>query len=197
MRLFKKSKKSPQPSQQSISLLVPTQIAAGALGASAGVDENAGPGGAFRSVGIAKLIDIDLTIAPGENSGRSSRTSLRDISEDQRPRPSGASTSTRQREGSITRRCTLLQPMRPMPMTLIAANELCESEAPSNAPNEELCNIAPNLSTPVWGPRVQDQEVPIDRGAAASQSSSAPTEDMPEAVGKDAHEIAHSGGWPE
>ena len=39
-----------------MSLLVPTQIAVGALGASAGLDGDVEPGGAFRSVGIAKLV---------------------------------------------------------------------------------------------------------------------------------------------
>ena len=111
MRLFKKSKKSRQPSQQPMSLLVPTQIAVGPLTASADLDKEDLSRGAFRSNWNRETDWIDLTIAPGENSGRTSRVSLRDVNVVQRPRPSGASTSTRQPEGDITRTCTLPQPI--------------------------------------------------------------------------------------
>jgi hypothetical protein len=50
MPLFKKSKKTRQPSQQLLSLGIPTHIAVGPLGFNADLDLNAGPEGAFRSV---------------------------------------------------------------------------------------------------------------------------------------------------
>jgi hypothetical protein len=51
MSLFKKFKKSRQPSQQPVSLGIPTNIAIGPLGFNADLDLDAGPEGAFRSVG--------------------------------------------------------------------------------------------------------------------------------------------------
>ena len=82
-----------------------------------------------------------------------------------------------------------------MPMILIAANELRESETPSNDPKEEPCHTAPYLSTPVREPHIQDQEERKDQGTVANRPSGALAENMSEAVGGDAHKIVHSSGW--
>ena len=56
MRFFNKSKKSHRPSQQPISLGIPTNIAVGVLGIGAELDLNVEPRGMVRSAKIYELI---------------------------------------------------------------------------------------------------------------------------------------------
>lgn len=80
-----------------MSLGIPTQIAVGALGMNADLDDDVEPGG-VRSHGTNWE---DLTIAPGENNAGGSRFVLRDGNEVQQPPVSGASTPIREREDQI------------------------------------------------------------------------------------------------
>lgn len=58
MPVFKKSKKSGQPSQQPASLGIPTHIAIGPLGFGVTLDLNVDPEGALRSIEIHQPISL-------------------------------------------------------------------------------------------------------------------------------------------
>ncbi|KAF9643223.1 hypothetical protein BDM02DRAFT_3192003 [Thelephora ganbajun] len=82
MPWVKKPKKSRQPSQQPMSLGIPTHIAIGPLGISTDLAPDIGP--------------------EAVNNGRGSRVVFRDRGMDQRPLASGASTPTHGREDGVT-----------------------------------------------------------------------------------------------
>ena len=113
MSFFKKSKKSLQPSKQPMSLGIPTQIATGALGMSADLDREVGPGGASRSV-RSRTDWVDLTIAPGGNNERGSRIVVRDSVQ----RAAGAFITNRESGDDVTCACVMLRLMGPIPMIL-------------------------------------------------------------------------------
>jgi len=58
MQHFKKAKKPRQPSQQPVTLGIPTQIAAGPLGFGVTLDLDTHPEGTFRSIAIQQQMEL-------------------------------------------------------------------------------------------------------------------------------------------
>lgn len=98
-----------------MSLVIPTQIAAGALGMGPDWGRDVGPGG-FR-----KPDRVDLAVTPGDNNEKGTRIALRRGSGIPGPHGSGVSTPTPTpgHAGAITRGCILPLPMRPMSAILM------------------------------------------------------------------------------
>ena len=106
MPLFKRSKKSRQPSKQSISLGIPTQIALGVVGINAELDPEIAPEGLFHLVKSMSLF-CRSDRAAGENNAKGSRIVLRDSREFQRSSVPGTPTPTREGEDGITTICII------------------------------------------------------------------------------------------
>ena len=118
MSLFRKFKKSRQPSQH-LALGIPTQIAVGPLGIHADLNPEIGPEGVFSPGDDL----VYLTTALGPEDGKGSRIVVREISVSQRPSASGVSTANPGFEDNVTRGSILLQLMRPMAAILITIHD--------------------------------------------------------------------------
>ena len=155
MSLFKKFKKSRQPSQH-LALGIPTQIAVGPLGIHADLNPEIGPEGAF-------CLGVDLVYlitALGPDDGKGSRVVVREVNVNQRPSTSGLSTTNPGLEDNGTRGSILLQLMRPMLAILITVHDQNIKEKsprmPRTGPPVRSSLISPPLSrgnrrSGMWG----------------------------------------------
>ena len=118
MSLFKKFKKSRQPSQH-LALGIPTQIAVGPLGIHADLNPEIGPEGVFSP----EVDLIYLITSLGPDDGKGSRIVVREVNANQRPSTSGVSTTNPGLEDNVTRGSILLPLVRPMPAILITIHD--------------------------------------------------------------------------
>lgn len=115
---------------------------------------------------------------------------LRDSNVGQQVHASGAPIPTAGREDAITRMCTLLQPMDPMLIILIAVHEW---EDPLSTPNEEHGRTVPDH------PKIQSEAQNLgefkDEGTIAERPPEVPPEHTSDDhhLNKDTHDTVHPG----